>query len=94
MARTGYPLGTAVAGDVATKAMESGKGNYLANLLLYPGENNTSCMQVLLPCSHCRKRLAGFAVVGAHWQAAFCAAELPTTSMTDVAYVHVHVHKT
>lgn len=34
----GYVLGSAAAGDVAAKAMESGKGNYLANLVLYPGE--------------------------------------------------------
>lgn len=39
MARGGYNLGTAAAGDVANKAMESGKGNYLANLVLYPGEH-------------------------------------------------------
>jgi hypothetical protein len=38
MARTGHVLGTAAAGDVAKKAMESGQGNYLANLVLYPGE--------------------------------------------------------
>lgn len=38
MARPGYALGTAAAGDVANKAMASGKGNYLANLVLYPGE--------------------------------------------------------
>jgi hypothetical protein len=45
MARTGYPLGTAVAGDVASKAMESGKGNYLANLVLYPGEKQQQQQQ-------------------------------------------------
>jgi hypothetical protein len=38
MSRTGHVLGTAAAGDVASKAMESGKGNYLANLVLYPGK--------------------------------------------------------
>jgi hypothetical protein len=39
MARTGHALGSAAAGDVAAEAMASGKGNYLANLLLYPGES-------------------------------------------------------
>lgn len=38
MARAGYQLGTAAAGEVANTAMESAKGNYLANLVLYPGE--------------------------------------------------------
>jgi hypothetical protein len=38
MARSGYQLGTASAGEVAQQAMQSGKGNYLANLVLYPGE--------------------------------------------------------
>jgi hypothetical protein len=37
MARGGYTLGTAAAGEVANKAMETAKGNYLANLVLYPG---------------------------------------------------------
>jgi hypothetical protein len=37
MARSGYQLGTAAAGEVANKAMETAKGNYLANLVLYPG---------------------------------------------------------
>eukprot|EP00878_Enallax_costatus_P017220 GHUV01018080.1.p1 GENE.GHUV01018080.1~~GHUV01018080.1.p1 ORF type:complete len:169 (+),score=51.31 GHUV01018080.1:880-1386(+) len=39
MARAGYQLGTATAGEVAQKAMETGKGNYLANLVLYPGRD-------------------------------------------------------
>jgi hypothetical protein len=38
MARAGYQLGTAAAGEVAATAMQSSKGNYLANLVLYPGE--------------------------------------------------------
>jgi hypothetical protein len=37
MARGGYQPGNAAAGDVANTAMQSGKGNYLANLVLYPG---------------------------------------------------------
>jgi predicted 2-oxoglutarate/Fe(II)-dependent dioxygenase YbiX len=37
MARGGYQLGTAAAGDVANQAMETAKGNYLANFVLYPG---------------------------------------------------------
>lgn len=37
MAREGHVLGTATIGDVAQTAMDTGKGNYLANLLLYPG---------------------------------------------------------
>jgi hypothetical protein len=37
LARPGHALGTAKAGDVAAKAMASEKGNYLANLILYPG---------------------------------------------------------
>lgn len=37
MARSGHVLGTAAAGDVCSKAMESGQGNYLANMVLYPG---------------------------------------------------------
>lgn len=39
MARAGHRLGTATAGEVAQKAMKTGKGNYLANLILYPGMN-------------------------------------------------------
>lgn len=37
LARPGHTPGGAKAGDVATKAMTSEKGNYLANLVLYPG---------------------------------------------------------
>lgn len=37
MAKAGTTLGTATAGDVCSRCMESGKGNYLANLVLYPG---------------------------------------------------------
>eukprot|EP00775_Hariotina_reticulata_P011129 gene11129-11283_t len=39
MARSGCQLGTASAGEVAQQAMQSGKGNYLANLVLYPGRD-------------------------------------------------------
>jgi hypothetical protein len=38
MARSGHVLGTAAGGDVCSKAMESGQGNYLANMVLYPGK--------------------------------------------------------
>eukprot|EP00879_Flechtneria_rotunda_P014711 GHRR01015372.1.p1 GENE.GHRR01015372.1~~GHRR01015372.1.p1 ORF type:complete len:269 (+),score=61.85 GHRR01015372.1:206-1012(+) len=37
MARPGHQLGTAVPGEVSVKAMESGQGNYMPNLVLYPG---------------------------------------------------------
>lgn len=37
LARPGTPPGGARAGGVASEAMRSGKGNYLANLVLYPG---------------------------------------------------------
>ncbi|KIY99022.1 hypothetical protein MNEG_8940 [Monoraphidium neglectum] len=37
LARPGHAAGAAKAGEVAAKAMASGKGNYLANLILYPG---------------------------------------------------------
>lgn len=37
MAKAGITLGQAKPGDVCSKAMESGQGNYLANLILYPG---------------------------------------------------------
>jgi hypothetical protein len=47
MARPGYALGTAAAGSVAVEAMESGKGNYLANLVLYPGGFCFLCMHLL-----------------------------------------------
>ncbi len=33
----GVKAGKAVAGDVCKACMSSGKGNYLANLILYPG---------------------------------------------------------
>ena len=39
MAAAGIQLGRAVPGDVCNKAMEAGKGNYLANLILYPGKS-------------------------------------------------------
>jgi hypothetical protein len=37
LARPGHAPGAARAGEVAAKVMSSGKGNYLANLILYPG---------------------------------------------------------
>lgn len=37
MAREGHSLGKAAAGAVASKVMQTGIGNYLANLVLYPG---------------------------------------------------------
>ncbi|KAI8475323.1 MAG: CGLD23 protein required for cyt b6 assembly [Monoraphidium minutum] len=37
LARPGHALGSARLGDVASKAMADEKGNYLANLILYPG---------------------------------------------------------
>jgi hypothetical protein len=37
LSRPGHRPGSAKAGGVAQKAMESEKGNYLANLILYPG---------------------------------------------------------
>ena len=37
--RPGHDPATAVPGVIATRAMSSGKGNYLANLSLYPGDN-------------------------------------------------------
>jgi hypothetical protein len=81
MAREGYPLGTAVAGDVATKAMESGKGNYLANLVLYPGENRNSvtsqvswCLPVM--CKWMRNTVSGTT-------AAFTSDALPVVAATS-----------
>jgi hypothetical protein len=50
MARKDYSLGTAAAGDVAKTAMETGKGNYLANLVLYPGEHTSCAVCCALAC--------------------------------------------
>jgi hypothetical protein len=43
MARAGHVLGSAVPGDVAAKAMTDEKGNYLPNLVLYPGMQALRC---------------------------------------------------
>jgi hypothetical protein len=37
VAPAGKPLGAAVPGPICQKAMKSGSGNYLANLVLFPG---------------------------------------------------------
>lgn len=65
LARPGHAPGTAKAGEVATKAMAEAKGNYLANLILYPGERQCRHLRAFawqdecacdcvyqLPCTH------------------------------------------
>lgn len=63
MARPGYQLGTAAAGEVAQKAMDSGKGNYLANLVLYPGMQETLLVHVEHVVVFCRQESAAVMLI-------------------------------
>ena len=50
-AASGPPVGGAAPGPICQQAMKSGTGNYLANLVLFPGGVAWACLPASLPAA-------------------------------------------
>ena len=50
-AASGAPVGGAAPGPICQQAMKSGTGNYLANLVLFPGGVAWACLPASLPAA-------------------------------------------